>query len=69
MNAASSAKRLRLAARLLVPGLAIAATTLLWDHPLAFVAFAVIGGALAVVSIGLFLWAAIAHGPAEHKPS
>ena len=61
MTATTAAKRLTLASRLLVLGLAVSAATLLWDHPLGFVVFVVIGGVLSLASGVLFLWALIAY--------
>ena len=50
-------KRLRRAALLIAPGLAIQAATLGSSHPLAFIVFIFPGGLLVAAGIVLFLWA------------
>ncbi len=53
-------RRLRRAALLIAPGLAIQAATLGSAHPLAFIVFLFPGGLLVAAGIALFLWAIIA---------
>jgi hypothetical protein len=50
-------RRLRRAALLIAPGLAIQAATLGSSHPLAFIAFIFPGGLLVAAGIVVFLWA------------
>ncbi len=50
-------RRMRQAAWLIGPGLAIQALTLAWSHPLAFIVFIFPGGFLVAAGIVLFLWA------------
>ncbi len=50
-------RRLRQAAWLIAPGLAIQAATLGSAHPLAFIAFLFPGGLMVAAGIILFLWA------------
>ncbi|MEP7010388.1 MAG: hypothetical protein ABJC13_08720 [Acidobacteriota bacterium] len=50
-------KRLRRAALLIAPGLAIQALTLSSAHPLAFIVFMFPGGFLVAAGIVMFLWA------------
>ena len=47
--------RLRLAGVLIVAGLLAQALTLLWNHPLSFVAYMVIGGLLVAIGIVVYL--------------
>lgn len=49
------ARRLRLAGLLLGLGLLIEAATLFWPHPMAFLAFLLLGGLLVVAGIVLYL--------------
>lgn len=52
-------RRLRRAALLIGPGLAIQAVTLGSSHPLAFIAFLFPGALLVAAGIVLFLWAIV----------
>ena len=47
--------RLRLAGVLIVVGLLTQALTLLWNHPLSFVAYMVIGGLFMAIGIVVYL--------------
>lgn len=55
--------RLRWAGLLLVVGLVIEALSLLWSHPLAFVAFIAPGGVLITAGVLLYLWALLTRSP------
>jgi polyferredoxin len=50
------ARRLRLAGLLLGLGLLIEAATLFWQHPTAFLAFLLVGGALVAAGILVYLF-------------
>ncbi len=52
-------KRLRLAGSFIVAGLLIQALSLLWNHPLSFIAFLVIGGLLVALGIVVYLLALV----------
>jgi hypothetical protein len=56
-------KRIRLAALLICVGLFVFLTTLLRIHPLAFVAFALIGCPLVFAGIVLFLYSILSYEP------
>jgi hypothetical protein len=49
----------RVSGILLVTGLAIEAISLHWVHPIAFIAFALAGGALLAAGVLLFLYALV----------
>lgn len=55
--------RIRLAAALICAGLLVLLLTLIRIHPLAFVAFAVIGCPLVFAGILLFLYSIVSHQP------
>lgn len=55
--------RIRWAAMLICAGLLVLLLTLIRIHPLAFVAFAVIGCPLVLVGILLFLFSIVSHQP------
>jgi predicted membrane channel-forming protein YqfA (hemolysin III family) len=57
-------KSLKVAAILLVTGLAIEALTLLWNHPLAFVSFIVPGGVLILAGVLIYVWSLLSRGAA-----
>jgi hypothetical protein len=57
-------KRLRIASWFLISGLGVEALSLLWNHPLAFVAFIVPGGVLILAGLGLYVWALLSRAPA-----
>jgi len=48
-------KKLRLAGALIVVGLLAQTLTLLWNHPLSFVAYMVIGGLLVAIGMVVYL--------------
>ena len=47
--------RLRLAGAFIILGLIVQALSLLWNHPLSFIAFVTLGGLLLAVGIVLYL--------------
>ncbi len=47
--------KLRIAGALIILGLMVQALSLLWNHPLSFIAFVTIGGLLMAVGIVLYL--------------
>ncbi len=49
-------RRFRTAGILIVLGLVVESLSLLWNHPLSFVAFVGIGGLLLAAGIVLYLW-------------
>jgi len=51
--------RLRLSGAFIIFGLAVQALSLLWNHPLSFIAFVTIGGLLLAVGIVLYLLAVV----------
>lgn len=51
--------RLRLAGGLIALGLLVQALSLLWNHPLSFVAFVSLGGLLVAAGIVLYLFALV----------
>jgi len=59
--------RIRLAAALICVGLLVLLLTLIRIHPLAFVAFAVIGCPLVLAGILLFLCSIVSHQPEPGK--
>jgi hydrogenase/urease accessory protein HupE len=54
-------RRLRWAAFLIALGLIIQLTTFIWIHPLAFIAFAVIGCPLVASGVLLFLYSLVSQ--------
>jgi hypothetical protein len=48
--------RLRLSGLLIAVGLLIEALSLLWNHPLSFIAFVTVGGALMALGIVVYLF-------------
>jgi hypothetical protein len=56
-------KRIRMAALLVCLGLLVLLLTLVRIHPLAFVAFTVIGCPLVLAGIVLFLYSVVSHSP------
>lgn len=52
-------KRIRWAGLLVCLGLAVQLVTLLWIHPLAFVAFLLIGCPLMLAGVVLYLWSLV----------
>lgn len=54
-------RRLRWAGLLIALGLAIQLITFVWIHPLAFIAFAVIGCPLVAAGVLLYLYSLVSH--------
>ena len=52
-------KRLQLAGLLIAGGLLVEVITIYWSHPLAFVAFLVLGGALVAAGAVLYLYSIV----------
>jgi hypothetical protein len=52
-------KKLRISGILVIAGLLVEALSLVWNHPLSFVAFLGIGGLLLAAGILLYLWALV----------
>ncbi len=59
--------RLRFAGAFIILGLMVQALSLLWNHPLSFIAFVILGGLLQVIGIALYLLTVVnmAERPAE----
>ena len=55
-------KRIRWAGLLVIAGLAAQVTTLTWVHPLAFMAFLMIGCPLSLAGVLLYLYSLAARG-------
>ncbi len=55
------AKRLRIAGILIIVGLVVEGLSLLWNHPLSFVAFLGVGGILLAAGMLLYLWTLVSH--------
>jgi hypothetical protein len=49
-------RRLRLSGILIIVGLVVEGLSLVWNHPLSFVAFLGLGGLLLAAGIVLYLW-------------
>jgi len=62
-------RRISWAGVLIAGGLVIQLLTLLWTHPLAFVAFLLLGCPLVVFGILLFLYALVSHEPSGSSPA
>jgi hypothetical protein len=56
-------RRLRWAGFLIAAGLIVQLTTLIWIHPLAFIAFSVIACPLIAAGVLLFLYSLASHQP------
>lgn len=52
-------KKLRIAGIVIILGLLVEALSLVWNHPLSFVAFVGLGGLLLAVGILFYLWALV----------
>jgi hypothetical protein len=61
MTAERLYKRLQLSGALVASGLGVEVVTLYWAHPLAFVLFIVLGGALIAAGIVLYLYSIASH--------
>ena len=59
----SLSRRLRISGALLILGLLVEAFSLLWSHPLAFLAFIFLGGTLMGVGILLYLYSLVFTAP------
>jgi len=59
--------KLRFSGALIILGLMVQALSLLWNHPLSFIAFVILGGLLQVIGIALYLLTVVntADSPAE----
>jgi hypothetical protein len=59
--------RLRLAGAFIIFGLTVQALSLLWNHPLSFIAFVIVGGFFQVIGIALYLLTVVnmAGSPAD----
>jgi len=58
-------RRLRRAGFLIAAGLIVQLATLVWVHPLAFIAFAVVSCPLIAAGIVLFLYSIVSHPPSQ----
>jgi asparagine N-glycosylation enzyme membrane subunit Stt3 len=56
--------RLRVSGMLIIAGLAVEGLSLVWNHPLSFVAFLGLGGLLLAAGIVLYLWTLVAAAAA-----
>ncbi len=54
-------KKLRIAGILIIVGLVVEGLSLLWNHPLSFVAFLGVGGILLAAGMLLYLWSLVSH--------
>lgn len=61
MTTESLYRRLQLSGGLVAAGLVIEVVTLYWVHPLAFVAFIVLGGTLVAAGVLLYLYSIVSH--------
>lgn len=61
-------RRIRWAGLLIGLGLVVQLLSFIWIHPLAFIAFAVIGCPLVAAGVLLYLYALASHEP-HHPPS
>jgi hypothetical protein len=59
-------RRIRISGLLIVCGLVIQMITLIWVHPLAFMAFLLVGCPLVAIGVLLFLYSIVTHG--HHHP-
>ncbi len=62
--------RLRLAGTFIILGLIVQTLSLLWNHPLSFIAFVTIGGLLLAIGIIVYLLTVVntAASPEEPQP-
>jgi len=49
-------KKLRTAGIFIIVSLLVQAFSLVWNHPLAFVAFLLLGGILLLIGLGMYVW-------------
>lgn len=63
-------KALRTSGVLLLAGLCVEAVSLHWIHPLAFMGFVIVGGALLAAGVLLFLYSLVSFAPVPgpHDP-
>ena len=61
MTAESLYKRLQLSGMLVAAGLLVEVVTLYWAHPLAFLAFILLGGTLVAAGMLLYLYSIVSH--------
>ena len=61
------AKRLRLAGILLIIGLLVEAFSLLWNHPLSFIAFTSVGLFLLFCGVAVYLFSLLQYTAAEER--
>ena len=59
MAARSIERRIRAAGLLVASGLVVQLVTMAWAHPLAFMAFLMIGSPLMLAGVGLYLYAVV----------
>jgi len=64
MPANSIERRIRWSGLIVALGLIIQTCTLLWTHPLSFMAFLLIGCPLVAAGLLLYLWSLASHAPA-----
>ena len=55
-------KRLKIAGVLFIVGVLVEGLSLLWNHPLSFVAFLGLSGLFLAAGIVLYLWTLVSHG-------
>ena len=67
MAATPIERRIRWAGLIISLGLVIQTCTLFWTHPLAFMAFLLVGCPLVAAGLLLYLYSLAAHGP--HAPA
>jgi hypothetical protein len=61
VNAESLYKRLQLSGALVAAGLIVEVVTLYWGHPLAFLAFILLGGTLVAAGMLLYLYSIVSQ--------
>lgn len=61
-------RRIRISGFLIVCGLVIQMITLIWVHPLAFMAFLLVGCPLVAIGVLLFLYSIVTHGHQAPEP-
>ena len=61
-------KRLNWAGLLIALGLVVQLLTFTWNHPLSFIAFALIGCPLVLAGVLLYLYSIVSHDPGHHGP-
>ena len=60
-------KKLRAAGILIILSLVVQGLSLVWNHPLAFVAFLVVGGLLLLTGLGMYVWVLLESGESQAK--